>query len=1016
MNVKSVSKKILFFVLDAIAINVAFFLAYFFRFGKFVIQFYSPDSLHILTVITPVFLITFIGFRYYRNVWYHAGFDEYFSGVAANMFAGFAVLVMEVLIKEMILPIVLLATILSTMITIGIRMAYRIGLRVLIKFSRKSNKHERTMIIGAGEAAVLAIREMLNNKRSDLYPVCAIDDNKSKIGMIISGVPVLGTTSSIIKFAKEKQIDTILIAIPSLNVVRKKQIIDICKKTGCAIKSMPGIYEDITGTGMTNAISVIRNISPDELLGKSEIVIDKVKIAECCKGKTILITGAAGTTGSNIARLIAEHAPTKLVLVDINENKLSDLHNEIKAKYQQTDIESIVATVKDKRGIDSIVNSKRPQVVFHCAFQNKDIFVKVSPSEVIKNNIFGTLNVADASNKYKVLKFIMISSDKAANPTHLMSASIRISEMIVQSMDAKSETAFSSIRFGSTKENAQYYIEKFRKDIENGGPVILEHKELSRYSMMPMETANLIMEAASISKGGEIFAIDMGKPVMIYDLAKDMIRLAGYEPETDIQIQVTCNIHDSDIRQDAFAPEGANQTEHERIFTDRSKFDNYIELKEKLDELKVVLENGSDELITYQVVQTVRELVPNFHYLSYEEAVPEGYELDLQEHTEGKRSKRIFLASPHMGGLETMYVNEAFDTNWIAPLGPNVDEFENETARFVDIKAGVAMTTGTAAIHMALRMLNVGKDDLVFCSSLTFAGSCNPIIYESAIPVFIDSETDSWNMSPIALQKAFDECRRAGRMPKAVIVVNLYGQSADYDAIKSICIKYNVPIIEDAAESLGATYKKRFTGTFGKYGVFSFNGNKIITTSGGGMLISDDEIALKKVKFSITQARDQARHYQHSELGFNYRMSNVLAGIGRGQLKVLKMRISQKKEIFEFYTKAFIDIPDIEMMPIAEFGEPNYWLSVITIKETSIVKPLDIILALEKELIESRPVWKPMHLQPFFMKYDFYSHNDEGISVSEDIFNRGICLPSDTKMNEYEMNEVARVVRDCWTE
>jgi len=367
-----------------------------------------------------------------------------------------------------------------------------------------------------------------------------------------------------------------------------------------------------------------------------------------------------------------------------------------------------------------------------------------------------------------------------------------------------------------------------------------------------------------------------------------------------------------------------------------------------------------------------------------------------------------------MDGIEEEYVKDAFESNWIAPLGPHVDGFEREVANMVHVNAAAAMTSGTAAIHMALRSLGVKRDDIVFCSTLTFAGSCNPIIYEGAIPVFIDSERDSWNMSPAALQKAFCEYEKKGKLPKAVIVVNLYGQSADYDRIKTVCDMYDVPIVEDAAESLGATYKGKFTGTIGRFGVYSFNGNKIITTSGGGMLVSDDEISIRKVRFYITQARDKARHYQHSELGFNYRMSNVLAAIGRGQLKVLNQRIKEKKNIYEYYKKSFEEIQDIEMMPVASYGSPNYWLSVMTIKEESKVKPIDVIMALEKENIESRPVWKPMHLQPFYMGCDFYSHNDEGISVAEDLFNRGVCLPSDTKMTMADMERVAGIVKKLW--
>lgn len=375
-------------------------------------------------------------------------------------------------------------------------------------------------------------------------------------------------------------------------------------------------------------------------------------------------------------------------------------------------------------------------------------------------------------------------------------------------------------------------------------------------------------------------------------------------------------------------------------------------------------------------------------------------------------NERIFLASPHMGGEEQKFIKLAFDTNWIAPLGPNVDMFEKEVAELVSVKGAAALSSGTAAIHLALKFIGVGRGDTVFCSSLTFAASCNPIVYQGAEPVFIDSEPSSWNMSSTALEKAFKESEKISKIPKAVVVVNLYGQSADMDPIKEICDRYNVPIIEDAAESLGAIYKGRYSGTIGRFGVYSFNGNKIITTSGGGMLISNDEAALKKVKFWATQSKDAARYYQHSELGYNYRMSNVLAGIGRGQLRILSDRLRQKKNIFDIYKNELNEISDIEFMPIQDYGRPNYWLTVITIKESSPIKPIDIILALEKENIESRPVWKPMHLQPIFSQYKFYSHNETGLSVAEDIFNKGVCLPSDTKMVVKDLNRVISIIKD----
>ncbi|WP_195939344.1 DegT/DnrJ/EryC1/StrS family aminotransferase [Romboutsia sp. 1001713B170131_170501_G6] len=373
-------------------------------------------------------------------------------------------------------------------------------------------------------------------------------------------------------------------------------------------------------------------------------------------------------------------------------------------------------------------------------------------------------------------------------------------------------------------------------------------------------------------------------------------------------------------------------------------------------------------------------------------------------------NKRIYLASPHMGGGELKYVNEAFDTNWVAPLGQNVMNFEKEICQYTKAESACALVSGTSAIHLALKCLEVGEGDIVFCSTLTFAATANPIIYQGAEPVFIDSDYETWNMCAIALQKAFDDAEKNNKIPKAVIVVNLYGQSADYDKLKAICDKYNVPIVEDAAESLGATYKNRHSGTIGDIGIYSFNGNKIITTSGGGMMVSNNYEYTKKALFWATQSREAERHYEHKEIGYNYRMSNVVAGIGRGQLKVLDDRVYKKEEIFNTYKEGFKDIDEIEMMNICDFGYPNYWLSVATIKEGSKVKPVDIMVALEKENIESRPVWKPMHMQHVFRDYKFFSSLEEG-SVSEDLFNRGICLPSDTKNSIEEFNNIIDIIK-----
>ena len=368
--------------------------------------------------------------------------------------------------------------------------------------------------------------------------------------------------------------------------------------------------------------------------------------------------------------------------------------------------------------------------------------------------------------------------------------------------------------------------------------------------------------------------------------------------------------------------------------------------------------------------------------------------------------KRIYLSSPTMHGEEQAFVQSAFDTNWVAPLGPNVDAFEKEMADYIGGGYAAALSAGTAAIHLAVILAGVKEGDVVFAQSLTFAASVNPACYEKATPVFIDSEPDTWNMDPVALEKAFEKYPH----PAAVIAVHLYGTPSRIDRIRDICKKHQVTLIEDAAEALGSSFKGQKLGTFGDYGILSFNGNKIITSSGGGMLLCSDEAKIKRARFLATQARDPARYYQHSTIGYNYRMSNVVAGIGRGQLLHLEEHKARKNEIYRQYKEAFADIEAITMNPMNPDGDANNWLSCMTIAPDCSVTPDQVMDALAEYNIETRPIWKPMHLQPVFADCDFIQVK-EGRSVSEDIFNRGVCLPSDIKNTPEDMELIISLIR-----
>jgi len=368
--------------------------------------------------------------------------------------------------------------------------------------------------------------------------------------------------------------------------------------------------------------------------------------------------------------------------------------------------------------------------------------------------------------------------------------------------------------------------------------------------------------------------------------------------------------------------------------------------------------------------------------------------------------KRILLSIPHMGGAEQAYVQQAFTSNWLSTVGPNLTAFEQEFEKRTGLPA-VALSSGTAAIHLGLRLLGVGPGDEVFCPTLTFAASCNPVRYLGAEPVFIDSDRSAWNLDPNILEDALRRRARRNKLPRALVVVHLYGQCADMDPILAICRSYGVPVLEDAAEALGATYRNRPAGTLGDVGVFSFNGNKIITTTGGGMLVSPNAAWVGKARFWAQQARDPGLAYEHSELGYNYRMSNVLAGIGRGQIEVLDLRVQQRRAIAFRYKDAFADLPGISLMPQAPYGLHTNWLSCFLIEEGKFGRSRDeLIQALDEANVESRPVWKPMHLQPLYAGRQCY-----GGAVAEDLFRRGICLPSSSNLPTEDQLHVVNAVR-----
>lgn len=378
------------------------------------------------------------------------------------------------------------------------------------------------------------------------------------------------------------------------------------------------------------------------------------------------------------------------------------------------------------------------------------------------------------------------------------------------------------------------------------------------------------------------------------------------------------------------------------------------------------------------------------------------------KHTSIENKSKIWLSSPHMGKMEQKFVKEAFETNWIAPLGPFVNRFEEDLQQYTCSEHAVALSSGTAALHLALILLGIERGDEVICSSFTFSASCNPIVYQHATPIFVDSESRTWNMSPDLLEKAIKDRISKGKKPKAIVLVHLYGMPARMDKIMPIADKYGIPVIEDAAEALGSTFQGKALGTFGRYGILSFNGNKIITTSGGGALLCTDEFSAQKARFLATQARDPAPHYQHSEIGYNYRLSNVCAGIGCGQMMVLQKRVQKRRALFRFYKNRYKNAPGVRFVTEPAGTVSNHWLSTVLVDPSKSKNGVDresIRAELEKENIEARPLWKPMHLQPVFQNYPAYTNG-----ISEQLFSQGLCLPSGTNMTSKDMDRITSVL------
>ena len=598
----------LLIIIDIFLVNMGYLIAINMTdVGSFteIAEIYSQDCI----AVSIIYLVCFLCFKLYHSLWDLTGTDEFILGVGGCILAGLITIAYTRFFGATIpLNVSVMGIIIIMVSVLGLRILYRIYRRMLLYMPYKnSSDQKRVLIVGAGSAGTMIINEMLARREMKYNPVILVDDSQYKKGKRISGVKVVGNRYDIPDLVKEYEIDVIIIAIPTLETEEKTEIINICKKTTCKLQIIPGIYEIIKGEA---TISRIKDVDVEDLLGRDPITLDNEGIKTYISNKVILVTGGGGSIGSELCRQIAVYNPKELIIFDIYEKNAYDIQNELKYKYPNLKLTTLIGSVRDIDRLEEVFSEYKVNVVFHAAAHKHVPLMEDSPKEAIKNNVFGTLNVAKIASKYNVNRFVLISTDKAVNPTNIMGATKRLCEMIIQAMDKQSKTEFVAVRFGNVLGSNGSVIPLFKKQIANGGPVTVTHKKITRYFMLIPEAAQLVLQAGCFAKGGEIFVLDMGKPVKIYDLAYDLIKLSGFEPNVDIKIEVTGLRPGEKLYEELLmSEEGLKNTSHNKIYIGKPTFESMDVLQKKLDELRALLSEDDINIIK----EKMTSIVPTYH-------------------------------------------------------------------------------------------------------------------------------------------------------------------------------------------------------------------------------------------------------------------------------------------------------------------------------------------------------------------------------------------------------------------
>ena len=838
----------------------------------------------------------------------------------------------------------------------------------------------RVVVFGAGEGAELVIHSMLSDRHSQFVPVAILDDDPRQQNRSIEGIRVSGYRGEIPDFADDA--DALLIAIPSATANLIADLTKLAEEADLDVMVLPTTTE-LIGSLVTH--ETVRPLEVSDLLGRDEVEIDDASVSAYLTGRTVLVTGAGGSIGSELCRQILRYEPSRLVMVDRDETALQALQVSITGHGLLDDENLVLADIRDRDGMFALFDRVQPDIVFHAAALKHLPMLEAHPREAFLTNVMGTKNVLDAASAVTVEHFVNVSTDKAANPISMLGHSKRIAEALTIETGAEAPGHYVSVRFGNVLGSRGSVLPLFEVQIEAGEPLRITDPDVTRYFMSIPEASRLVLQAGAIGKTGETMVLDMGEPVKILDLAHRLLK----HRKSDVDLVFT-GLRTNEKLHEELGHEGEALTsrEHPRIWHTEAVATT---VRQQLETLQG-LDDGA-----------LRVRMARLNEIAAETESSPALEGSMQ---------RVYLSPPDMSTIERARLIETFDGNWLASVGPDLDAFEAGLAEWTGRPHAVALSSGTAALHLSLLLADLKAGDEVLVSSMTFVATANAVLMAGGVPVFVDSSQRDWNLDPVLVDEHLAKCAATGRvLPKAVLAVDLYGQCANYGALEAVCDKYGVTLLVDSAESLGARRDDRRAGSAGKLAVLSFNGNKIITTGGGGALVADDPELVERARYLATQARLPAPHYQHDESGFNYRMPNLLASIGCGQLERLPSMIERRAAIGERYRALLDPFPGVDFMPVPLGSSPNSWLSVLTIDPAVTGVDRDAVQrALAAENIESRPAWKPMHLQPLFADAEMV-----GGAVSEWVFEHGLCLPSGSAMSNGQLDRVIDIIESTLT-